>query len=185
MYSCVFWREFVDLVGFLGCYCLNPVTLFIIRSKGRTEKQPGIRTLSTRRRFAARKPIERQIFSTRGKLLSSLHRSKRLKAKYLHACCWKWTFPRATGSKISSFSRRCEKRHLDTGRWLRGQISLDRGWLSQQRKPRNKRFLLLFRFYRFWSFLFIVVIVISISLKTAFWQTLYPQSITGEKFVAN
>ena len=64
-------------------------------------------------------------------------------------------------------------RHLDSGRWLRGQISLDRGWLSQQRKPRNKHFLLLFRFYRFWSFLFIVVIVISILLKTAFWQTLF------------
>ena len=157
MYSCVFWYEFIDLVGFLGCYCLNPVTLFIIRSKGSTEKQPGIRS---------------QIFSTRGKLLSSLHRSKRFKAKYLHACCWKWTFPGATGSKIPSFSTRCEKRHLDKGRWLRGQISLDRGWLSQQRKPRNKRFLLLFKFYRFWSILFIVVIMISISLKTAFWQTL-------------
>ena len=128
-------------------YCLTPVTLFIIRSKGSTEKQPVVRTLSTRRRFAARKPIKSQIFSTRGKLLPSLHRSKSLKAKYLHACCWKWTFPQAM-SKIPSFSRR-----LDTapghGRWLRGQISLDRGWLSQRRKPRNKRFLLLFRFYRF------------------------------------
>ena len=92
MYSCVFWCEFIDLVGFLGCYCLNPVTLFIIRSKGSTEKQLGIRS---------------QIFSTRGKLLSSLHRSKRFKAKYLHACCWKWTFPRATGSKIPPFTRRC------------------------------------------------------------------------------
>ena len=89
MYSCVFWCEFIDLVGFFGCYCLTPVTLFIIRSKGSTEKQPGVRTLSTRRRFAARKPIESQIFSTGGKLPPSLHRSKRLKAKYLHACCWK------------------------------------------------------------------------------------------------
>ena len=26
MYSC----EFIDLVGFFGCYCLTPVTLFII-----------------------------------------------------------------------------------------------------------------------------------------------------------
>ena len=107
MYSCVFWCKFIDLVGFFGCYCLNPVTLFIIRKKSSTEKQPAVRTLSTRRRFAARKPIESQIFSTRGKLLSSLHRSKRLKAKYLHACCWKWTFPGATGSKIPSFTRRC------------------------------------------------------------------------------
>ena len=31
MYSCVFWCEFIDLVDFLGCYCLNPVTLYIIR----------------------------------------------------------------------------------------------------------------------------------------------------------
>ena len=30
MYSRVFWREFIDLVGFFGCYCLTPVTLFII-----------------------------------------------------------------------------------------------------------------------------------------------------------
>ena len=33
MYSCVLWCEFIDLVVFLGCYCLTPiiVTLFIIR----------------------------------------------------------------------------------------------------------------------------------------------------------
>ena len=89
MYSCVLWCEFIDLFGFFGCYCLTPVTLFIIRSKDSTEKQPAVRTLSTRRRFAARKPIESHSFSTRGKLSSSLHRSKRLKAKYPHACCWK------------------------------------------------------------------------------------------------
>ena len=90
MYSYVFWCEFIDLVRvFFGSYFVNPVTLFIIRSKCNTEKQQGIRTLSTRRRFAARKPIELQIFLTRSKLLSSLHRSERFKAKYLHACCWK------------------------------------------------------------------------------------------------
>ena len=89
MCSCVLWCEFIDLLVFFGCHCLTPVTLFIIRSKGSTEKQPVVRTLSTRRRFAARKPIESQIFSTRGNLLPSLHRSKSLKAKYLHACCWK------------------------------------------------------------------------------------------------
>ena len=88
-------------------YCLTPVTLFIIRSKGSTEKQPVVRTLSTRRRFAARKPIESQIFSTRGKLLPSLHRSRRLKAKYPHSCRWEWTLPRAM-SKIPSFSRHCD-----------------------------------------------------------------------------
>ena len=26
MYSCVFWCEFIDLVGFFGCYCLTRVT---------------------------------------------------------------------------------------------------------------------------------------------------------------
>ena len=26
MHSCVFWCEFIDLVGFLGSYCLTPVT---------------------------------------------------------------------------------------------------------------------------------------------------------------
>ena len=31
MYPCVFWCGFIDLVGFFGCYCLTPVTLFIIR----------------------------------------------------------------------------------------------------------------------------------------------------------
>ena len=55
MYSCVFWYEFIDLVGFFGSCCLTPVTLFIIRSKGSTEKQPAVRTLSTRRRFATQK----------------------------------------------------------------------------------------------------------------------------------
>ena len=30
MYSCfLFWCEFIDLVVFLGCYCVTPVTLFI------------------------------------------------------------------------------------------------------------------------------------------------------------
>jgi len=42
-----------------------------------------------------------------GKLLLSLHHGKRLKAKYPHACCWKWTFPPAM-SKILSFSRHCD-----------------------------------------------------------------------------
>ena len=27
MNCCVFWCEFIDLVGFFGCYCLTPVTL--------------------------------------------------------------------------------------------------------------------------------------------------------------
>ena len=26
MHSCVFWCEFIDLVGVLGSYCLTPVT---------------------------------------------------------------------------------------------------------------------------------------------------------------
>ena len=87
MYSCVFWCKFIDQIGFFGCYCLTPVTLFIIRVKGITEKQPAVQTVSTRRQFAARKPIQSQIFSTRGELLSSLQRIKRLETKYPHACC--------------------------------------------------------------------------------------------------
>ena len=98
MYSCVFFVWNQRFGRFFGCYCLTPVTLFIIRSKGSTEKQPVVRTLSTRRRFAARKPIESQIFSTRGKLLSSLHRSKCLKVTHVAG-----TFPRAM-SKIPSVS---------------------------------------------------------------------------------
>ena len=27
MHCCVLWCEFIDLVGFFGCYCLTPVTL--------------------------------------------------------------------------------------------------------------------------------------------------------------
>ena len=92
---------------FFSCYCFTPVTVFIIRSEGSTEKQPAVQTLPTRRRFATRKPIKSQIFSTRGTLLLSLLRGKRLKAKYPHECCWKWTFPRAM-SKTPSFSRRCD-----------------------------------------------------------------------------
>ena len=30
LYSCNFWCEFIELVGFFGCYCLTPVTLFMI-----------------------------------------------------------------------------------------------------------------------------------------------------------
>ena len=121
MYCCVFWCEFNDLSVFLAVNFFTPVTLFIIRIKGsKDEKLPAVLTLSTRRRFAAQKPIELQIFSTRGKLLSSLHRSKRLKARQPHACCWK--SPRA---KIPSFSRRCDIA-TGHGRWLRGPISPDR-----------------------------------------------------------
>ena len=29
MYSCDFWCEFVDLIGFFGCYYLTPVTFFL------------------------------------------------------------------------------------------------------------------------------------------------------------
>ena len=87
MYSCVFWCKFIDQIGFFGCYCLTPVTLFTIRAKGITEKQPAVQTVSTRRQFAARKPIQSQNFSTRGKLLSSLQRIKRLETKYPHASC--------------------------------------------------------------------------------------------------
>ena len=32
VYSCVFWCEFIDLVGFLGCYCLTPVTVLTLSS---------------------------------------------------------------------------------------------------------------------------------------------------------
>ena len=67
MYSCVFWCEFIDLVGFLAVIVWPlHVTIFTIQSKGSTQKQLAVATLSARRRFAARKPIESQIFSTRG-----------------------------------------------------------------------------------------------------------------------
>ena len=82
MYSCVLWCEFIDLVVFVWLLLCDPChSLTIIRSKGCTEKQPAVQTLSTRRRFVVQKPIETQIFSTRGKLLSSPHRSKLLKGK--------------------------------------------------------------------------------------------------------
>ena len=29
VYSSVFWCQFIDFVGFFGCYCFTPVTLFI------------------------------------------------------------------------------------------------------------------------------------------------------------
>ena len=82
MYSCVLWCEFIDLVVFVWLLLCDPChSPTIIRSKGCTEKQPAVQTLSTRRRFVTQKPIESQIFLTRGKLLSSLHRSKLLKGK--------------------------------------------------------------------------------------------------------
>ena len=33
MYSCVFWWGFINLVRLFGCYCLTPVTLFIIENE--------------------------------------------------------------------------------------------------------------------------------------------------------
>ena len=75
MYSCVcFVCEFIDLADFLALLC-DPCHSIHKRSQGRTAKQLAVRTLSTRMRFAARKPMESQIFSTRGKVLSSLHLS--------------------------------------------------------------------------------------------------------------
>ena len=87
---------------FFGCYCLTPVTLFIIRSKDSTEKQPAVRTLSNQRRVWPENPSNRRFFSTRGKLLSSLHCSKRLKATHVTG-----TFPQAM-LKIPSVSRHCD-----------------------------------------------------------------------------
>ena len=124
MYSCVFWCEFIDLVGFFGCYCLTPVTLFIIRSKGSTEKQPAVRTLShclLEGGLQPENPLNCRFFSTKGKLLSSLHRSKPVAGNehFLKPC-----------PKYLLFADTVI-RQLDKGRWLRGQISFDRGWLSQ------------------------------------------------------
>ena len=44
IYSRVFWFEISDFVIFFGCSCLPHVTLFIIRGKGSTKKQPAIQT---------------------------------------------------------------------------------------------------------------------------------------------
>ena len=38
MYSCVLECEFADLVGCFGCYCVTPVTLFIIRNEYEWER---------------------------------------------------------------------------------------------------------------------------------------------------
>ena len=78
IYSCIFCCEFIDLVRFFRCYFVTLVTPFIIRSKGRTGKQPTVRTLSSRRWFAGPKPIRSQCFSARGKVVASLHLSKSL-----------------------------------------------------------------------------------------------------------
>ena len=108
MYSWVFLCEFINLIVFFGCYCVTPWhSLFTIQSKSSTEKLLVVQTLSTQRQFVAETPIKSQIFLTRGKLLSSLHCSKCLKAKWTHICCWKWVFSHAM-PKIHSFSRHCD-----------------------------------------------------------------------------
>ena len=74
-----FWCEFIDLVDFLVLFC-DPCH-FTLKTKSRLHrKTAGVRTMSTRRRFAARKPIEKQNVLTRGNVLSSLHC---LQAKYI------------------------------------------------------------------------------------------------------
>ena len=116
MYSCVFWFEISDLVVFLAVI-VWPLSLSTI------QKTAGGPDLVYSKAGAARKPIESQIFSTRGKLLSSLHRSKRLKATHVAG-----TFPRAMSKYL--LSPDTVIRPLDTA-LVRGQISLYRGWLSQ------------------------------------------------------
>ena len=32
MYSCVFWCEFIDLASIFGCYCVTPVSLYLLYS---------------------------------------------------------------------------------------------------------------------------------------------------------
>ena len=60
MYSCVFFVWNQRFGRFFGCYCLTPVTLFIIRSKDSTEKQPAVRTLSNQRRVRPENPSNRR-----------------------------------------------------------------------------------------------------------------------------
>ena len=72
MYSCVFCCEFIDFVGFFfGCYCLTPVTLFILRCKGSTEKQPVVRTLYI---CLLEGGLRTENPSTRGNLIIIYHR---------------------------------------------------------------------------------------------------------------
>ena len=62
MYFCVFFVWNQRFGRFFGCYCLTPVTLFIIRSKDSTEKQPAVRTLSIQRRVWPENPSNRRFF---------------------------------------------------------------------------------------------------------------------------
>ena len=39
MFSFVFWCEFIDLVGFFGCYCLTHVNLFIIMNSNQKTQE--------------------------------------------------------------------------------------------------------------------------------------------------
>ena len=101
MYSCVFGLKSA-IWSFFWLLLFDPVTLFIIRSKDSTEKQPAVRTLSNQRRVRPENPSNRRFFSTRCKLLSSLHCSKRLKATHVAG-----TFPQAM-LKIPSVSGHCD-----------------------------------------------------------------------------
>ena len=88
MFSCVcLVCEFIDLADFLALLC-DPCHSIHKRSQGRTAKQLAVRTLSTRMRFAARKPIA-DFFDQRQ---SSIIATPQLIFKseiYPPACCWK------------------------------------------------------------------------------------------------
>ena len=129
MCSCVFWCESsIDLVIFflVVTVIVTHVNPFIRRSKGCTEKkQPAVRTLFTRRRFGARKPIESRIFWTRGKVLSSLHLRKRLKRNIpTHVAGNEHFIPPCP----NTFFRRYWISRVDIGRWPEVKIpSTERG----------------------------------------------------------
>ena len=112
MYSCVFWCGFIGLVDSLALLCdfCNS-------------------TLSTRRRFAARKLIQSLLFSTRGKFSSSPQLGKCFFAKYpTHVAGYEHFL--APCSKTPSFGERSWLtvlvilKYARHRAWVRGQISL-------------------------------------------------------------
>ena len=113
MDSCVFWCEFIDLVGFLAVifWPLLLSSYYEVKAVQKNSRPSGPCLLEGGLR--PENPLNCRFSSIRGKLLSSLHRSKRLRARCHHACCWKWTFPQAM-SQVAQAYYESPEQHFPT-----------------------------------------------------------------------
>lgn len=128
MYFCVFQGEFINVVNFL-LYCITPVILDIHKTKSRLHRKTASSwDIAYLKAVCSLKTHPIADFLTRGKVLgnvSSLNIPMHVaRNEHFWTPCPKYFLP----GKASDF----ENGHRAL---VHGQISLNWGWLSEQRKP--------------------------------------------------